>query len=134
MTIDEMRQNGSSNHKQKFVDRMYIETYGNFDPRVHKENYKLLGKLYVYCYDCGTFNSSVSGVLKKHYNSPKHKFNVFLTGLAKNGTWPIEYSVEDIAKEYMSYSENRSRVFHVVDDWDDEVPKRVMRIPACVQK
>ena len=99
----------------KHIDRLYVETYGNFEPRVDKENYTMLGNLYVYCKDCGSYNRGIGQILRKHLNNDKHKLNVLLT-------------------EWLEYKKRDRIVFHVVDDCEDEVPKKVMIIEPCVQK
>jgi hypothetical protein len=92
----------------KNIDRLYIETYGNFAPRIHKDNYKLMGNTYVYCSHCDCYNLGIGQVLRRHYKRDKHRLNVFLT-------------------EYLRSFESR-QVFHVVSDWGDEKPTRVMII------
>jgi uncharacterized protein YqiB (DUF1249 family) len=103
------------NPTMKIIDRLYVDTYGNFAPRVHKEDYKMLGKKYVYCQDCDCYSLGVGQIIRKHKASTKHALNVFLT-------------------EWLEYSNRDRIVFHVVDEWEDEEPKKVMIIEPCVQK
>jgi hypothetical protein len=91
------------------IDQLYLDTYGNMKPRVHKDNYKLMDRSYVYCMDCDCYSVAVNQVIKRHINSNKHKLNVFLT-------------------EWLEYKKNEPKVFWVVDDWDDKVPKRILKI------
>jgi hypothetical protein len=93
----------------KIVDRLYIDTYGNLKPRVDKPPYEMLRDSYVYCRDCDCYSLKNSQVIKRHLNNNKHKLNVFLT-------------------EWLEYQNDKPRVFWVVDDWDDETPKKVMRV------
>ena len=99
----------------KIIDRLYVETYGNFEPRVDKENYTMLGNKYVYCIHCDCYNRGIGQVIRRHERRDKHKLNVFLT-------------------EWLEYRNREKIVFHVVDDWEDEEPKRIMIIDPCVQK
>ena len=90
------------------IDRLYVDTYGNLKPRVDKENYKLMDRTYVYCKDCDSYSVGVKQVIKRHLNGNKHKLNVFLT-------------------EWLEYQKDKPMVFWVVDDWDDETPKKVLK-------